>query len=114
MKARTIISVILSLIAMVLVPALTITTLLGGDALGIMLILTFTLNPIVSVVIGILSGWDGKVQWYLPLANAVIFLIASILIMEFDISLLIEAVIYFALGILAAYITNTVKNKKSA
>ena len=112
MKTRTVVSLLLTLVVMVLVPIITIFTVLGADALGLMFLYTMVLNPIASIVIGILSGWGKKTQWYLPLVNAVVYLIASIVMMEFDISWLIGAVAYFVLGIAAAYITNAVRKHK--
>ena len=114
MKTRTIVSVILSLLVMAVVPVLTATTVSGADALGLMYIFTMVLNPIVSVVTGILSGWDGKILWYLPLVNAAVYLIASAAVMGFDASLLIGAVVYFVLGIAAAYVTKAIKMYKAA
>ena len=113
MKTRTIISAILILIAMVLVPILTVTAVLGGDAMGIMLILTVALNPVISLIVGILSGWGEKMQWYFPIANAVVYLIAAIAIMSFDISLLVAAAVYLVFGLVAAYITNIIKKRKT-
>jgi len=112
MKTRTIVSIFLSLLVMVLVPVLTVFTTLGADALGLMFLYTFVLNPIASIVIGILSGWGEKTQWYLSLINAIIYLIASVVIMEFDVSWLFGAVIYFVLGIAAAYITNAIRKRR--
>jgi len=112
MKTRTVVSLLLTLVVMVLVPIITIFTALGADALGLMYLYTMVLNPIASIVIGILSGWGKKTQWYLPLVNAVVYLIASIVMMEFDISWLIGAVAYFVLGIAADYITNAVRKQK--
>jgi len=112
MKTRTVVSLLLTLVVMVLVPIITIFTALGADALGLMHLYTMVLNPIASIVIGILSGWGKKTQWYLPLVNAVVYLIASIVMMEFDISWLIGAVAYFVLGVAAAYITNAVRKHK--
>ncbi len=114
MKTRTIISIAISLIAMVLIPVLTVISALGADALGLMLLYTIILNPVVSIVIGILSGWGEKAQWYLPIANAAIYLIASIAIMGFDVSLLIGTVAYIVIGALSAYITNAIKKHGNA
>lgn len=113
MKKRTIASLILSLLVMVLVPILTVQTVLSPDALGLMFIYTMVLNPIVSVVIGILSVSDGKVQWHLPVVNAVIYLIAAIAVMGFDVSLLLGAAVYLVLGVAAAYIAKAVSARKA-
>ncbi len=112
MKTRTIISIIISLLAMVAFPGLVIGFIGGIDALGILLLLIFALNPLVSIAIGILSGWGEEVQWYLPAINAAIFLIAETVITGFDFSYIIAAAVYFGIGIAAAYITKAVNNKK--
>ena len=114
MKTRTVVSLLLTLVVMVLVPIITIFTALGADALGLMYLYTMVLNPIASIVIGILSGWGKKTQWYLPLVNAVVYLIASAVIMGFDVSCLIGAAVYLVLGIAAAYVTGSVKKHKAA
>ena len=113
MKTRTIISTILSLFTMVLLPVLTVTAVLGADAIGLMFLYTMALNPLVSIVIGILSGWDEKIQWYLPLANAIVYLIASIVIMGFSVSWLLGAIVYFGLGALSAFVTSKIKKRKA-
>ena len=114
MKTRTIVSLILTLAVMVLVPVITIYTALSGDALGLMFLYTMVLNPVVSVVIGILSGWDKKVQWYLPVVNALVYLIAAIVMMESDVFWFVGAVVYLVLGIAAAYVTNAIRKRKAA
>lgn len=113
MKKRTTISIILSLLVMVLVPVLTVYTALGADALGLMFLYTMLLNPVVSLVIGVLSGWGEKAEWQLPLGNAIVYLVASVVIMGFDISWFIGAVVYFGLGIASAYVTNAIKKRKA-
>ncbi|MBR3998246.1 MAG: hypothetical protein IKI93_07875 [Clostridia bacterium] len=113
MKTRTIVSLILSLLVMAVVPVLTVTTVPGADALGLMYLFTVALNPIVSIVIGVLSGWDGKILWYLPLVNAAVYLIASAAVMGFDAAWLIGAAVYFVLGIAAAYIAKAVRARKA-
>ena len=114
MKTRTIIALILTLLVMVLVPVLTVFTVMSTDTLGLMFLYTMVLNPIVSIAIGILAGWGDKLQWYLPAANAVVYLIASAVIMGFDVSWLIGAAVYLVLGIAAAYVTGSVKKHKAA
>ena len=112
MKKNIIISAVLSVITNILLP-LAIVFLIGGlDAMGILLLLLFVLNPIVSIVIGILSG--GKtVQWYLPVINAAVFFVAESILVGFDVSNVIAAVVYAALGLAATYITKAIKGKKA-
>ena len=112
MKKNIIVSAVLSAIANVIFPLLVVFVIGGLDAMGILLIALFVLNPIVSIVIGILSD-NKKVLWYLPVVNAVVFLIVESVIFGFDISNIIAAVIYAGLGLAAAYITKAVKNKRA-
>lgn len=112
MKKRFLISVIISLVAMFLIPWLAITFIAGNDALGILLLLTVILNPLVSVAIGIIGGQGEKAEWYLPLINAVIYLLAAWVVLGFDFTYVISALVYFAIGIAAVFITLAVKRKR--
>lgn len=109
MKAKYIITTIISLLANFLVPFIIINYLLGADALGVLLILLITLNPIVALGIGISSGWSKKIEWYLPLINSIIFIISISIITGFDITYILAGLIYFVIGIIAALITKSVK-----
>lgn len=112
MKKNIIISAALSVITFAAAPLL-IAFLVGGiDALGILLILLFTLNPIVSIIIGVLSGGE-KVQWYLPVANAIVFLVAQSVLIGFDIVYIFAAAIYAGIGLAAAFITKAIKKQKT-
>ncbi|MBQ6884900.1 MAG: hypothetical protein IJN56_04090 [Clostridia bacterium] len=113
MKKNIIISMILSVISMIALPLLVVFYIGGMDAMGILLLMLFTLNPIVSIIIGVLSGGK-KVRWYLPVINAAIFLIAQSVITGFDIMYILAAVTYAGFGFAAAYIIKAVKNKKQA
>ncbi len=112
MKKNIIISAVLSLIANVVLPLVVVFSVGGLDAAGILLLALATLYPIVSIVIGILSGSD-KVEWHLPVINAAIFLVAESIIVGFDIYYAIAAVAYAGIGFAAAYITKTIKSKKA-
>ncbi len=112
MKKMTIISIIISLVAFIVLPLAVVFIIGGMDALGIMLLLLFAFNPIVSIIIGILSGKSGKVQWYLPVISALIFLISETVLIGFDFSYIIAVAVYVGLGLAAAYITAAIKNKK--
>ena len=112
MKKMTIMSIVISLVAFTLLPLAVVFIIGGMDALGILLLLLFVLNPIVSVIIGILSGKSGKVQWHLPIINALIFLISETILIGFDLSYIIAVAIYVGIGLAAAYITAAIKNKK--
>jgi len=113
MKLKIFLTIIIAAVAMLLIPVIVVNVAFAGDALGILFLLMTVLNPIVSVGIGIASGWSKKIEWYLPLITAVIYLLSETIISGFDISYFLIAGIYFAIGIAAAFITKAIKIKKS-
>ena len=112
MKAKTIISIVVSFITMFLLPWLTVSYAIGNDALGLLLIFLVVLNPLVSVGVGIAGGWGKKAEWHLVLINAIIYLISAIVITGFDFTYILATVLYFAIGLAATYITAKIRNKK--
>lgn len=111
MKLKPIIITLVSIIAMFLVPFLTINNVFANDAIGIYFLLLSLLNPIVSLAIGIASGWSGKFEWYLPVINSIIYIISETIIASFSIETLVISVIYLAIGLIAALITSVIRKK---
>ena len=64
----------ISALVMVLVPFLTVTLVRSDGALLVVLMLFFVLNPFVSLLLGLEAGKTVRQSWYLPGANAVLFL----------------------------------------
>lgn len=112
MKKRIVFSLIISLLIMVALPLITIFLLGSDDILGILFLLLLILNPIASIVIGIISGGQ-KVLWYLPVINSALYLLSYGIMVAVDVTLIISAAVYIALGLAAAYITKVIKSKKS-
>lgn len=111
MKTRNVISIALSLVTTILPPVLTTFFVGGNDGLGVIFLLFTILYPIVAIVVGILSG-NKKLQWYIPLINAAIFLVVYTIFMTFDVILLVAAIVYAIIGLVAAYITKRISSKK--
>lgn len=84
----------------------------AGMALCMMLFLV--INPIYSIILGIVAGRNIKLLWNLPLISAVTFLAGAWLF--FDIQepwFIAYAAIYLCIGVVAMLITNCLKRKRN-
>jgi len=82
----------------------------AGMALCMMLFLV--INPIYSIILGIVAGQNIKMLWNLPLISAVAFLVGACLF--FDIHepwFTVYAAIYLSLGVIVMLITNYITRK---
>jgi len=97
----------LSIIVLLFVtPFIIFQTATADSAMGLIFLLFFVLYPIASIVYGILSGFDIKRLWCLPLAFATLFPpLYSITIKEMVWDLYVYSAIYFILGYVATLVT---------
>lgn len=82
----------------------------AGMALCMMLFLI--INPIYSIILGIVAGRDIKALWNLPLISAIAFLAGAWLF--FDIHepwFIVYAAVYLCIGVFAMLTTNYIKRK---
>ncbi len=82
----------------------------AGMALCMMLFLV--INPIYSIILGVIAGRNIKKLWNLPLISAVAFLAGTWLF--FDIHepwFIVYATTYLCIGVVAMLITNYIKRK---
>ncbi|MCM1094159.1 MAG: hypothetical protein NC421_09405 [Lachnospiraceae bacterium] len=82
----------------------------AGMALCMMLFLV--VNPIYSIILGVVAGHNIRALWNLPLISAVAFLAGTWLF--FDIHepwFIVYAAVYLCLGVVAMLITNYLKRK---
>lgn len=82
----------------------------SGMALCMMLF--FVINPIYSIILGIVAGRNIKALWNLPLISAVAFLAGAWIF--FDIHehwFIAYATVYLTIGVIAMLITNHLKKK---
>lgn len=91
-----------------------VVTFIKSDAgMAVCFILFFAVNPVFSVVLGILAGKDIKHLWSLPLISALLFLAGTWTFFEFrETAFLLYAAIYLILGASAMLISVFVKKKK--
>ena len=80
--------------------------------MALCMILFFVINPIYSVILGVVAGREIKTLWNLPLISAVAFLAGTW--MFFDIHepwFIAYAAAYLCIGVVAMLITNFIKSK---
>ncbi len=113
MKARTIISLIVSAVVMFVPLGLTANFVGGNDGLGMILLLFFVVNPIVSIILGIISGKYFKKFFYIPLVNAIFYLASAWIFLEpLETDFILYAVVYAGIGIVASFVTSLVVSRK--
>lgn len=81
----------------------------AGMALCMMLFLV--INPIYSIIIGIVAGWNPKLKWNLPVVSSVAFLAGAWLF--FDIHepwFIAYAAVYLCLGFGAMIVAHILKS----
>ncbi len=65
-----------------------------------------TINPIISALLGFLSGLDIKKLWFIPLLNAIAFpILFWISVLEADLDMFSYLVIYLPVGLCSMAIT---------
>lgn len=109
---KIITSILALILIMLVVPALAMNLATGDSAMGIAFILFFAVNPLLSIVIGVIAATEIRKLWWLPLLPAVTFpLFFSIVIREFVPDLYLYSVIYLPIGLLAMLITLVILRK---
>ena len=80
--------------------------------MGLFIILFFIVNPLVSIIIGIIFNYNIKKSWWILLLLAIIFPICyAIALEEIVFDLYIYSLGYFIIGIITIFICNILKNK---
>lgn len=80
--------------------------------MALCMLLFFVINPIYSIILGIVAGREIKTLWNLPPISAVVFLAG--VWMFFDIHepwFIVYAAAYLCIGVVAMLITNHIKSK---
>lgn len=100
------------IIFMLLIPIIIVNSLKTNIGIGWAFIFFFGVNPLISLILGVLAGTDIKKIWWVPFLVAVAFpLLFGIVIHELVLDLYIYSGIYLIIGIVSMIITSGLKNK---
>ena len=108
--AKRILAVISIMLAVLLIAPLAVLNFANPmDGMGLMFLLFFAINPVASIIVGILSGRAVKKMWWTPLLFSAMFLLCCWLALQEVVwDLLVYAVIYLLLGTIAMTVTKVV------
>lgn len=111
---KRIISYLLLIVAVMFLLPLAAAKLAPADAgMALCFILFFAVNPVFSIVMGILSGINTRRLWYMPIVSAVVFLLSTWLLFDIgEMAFVIYAAVYLTVGMLALFITYLVNRNK--
>lgn len=113
MVKKNIICVLVSAFIMLFLPWCAVAFIKGDGGMAVCFLLFFTINPIASIVIGIVSGRNIRTSWFLHVLPAVLFLFGTWIF--FDIrepAFIPYAVVYLLLGYTAMLVSAFVVNRK--
>lgn len=78
-----------------------------------MLLLFYCINPISSILIGILAGKQTPTLWFLPFLSAGVFCCTACLLFGWDSAFVLYAGVYLLPGMLAALISRVAVRRRS-
>lgn len=70
---RSVIIIAILLLTMLIIPIITINIVKADAGMLVTLLLFFAVYPVVSIIVGVLSGKDIKFFWFTPLLVAALF-----------------------------------------
>lgn len=84
------------------------------EAMGLYMLLFFAINPLASVIVGVISGFNVKNMWWLPLVLALVFPLFHALALWISPvwELYIYSAVYAAVGYISMLISHILKRKK--
>ncbi len=89
---------------MLLLPLILVKTVKGDAGMLVALILLFAVNPVLSVIMGILSGRQVSTFWFMPIILAVLFWAFSSLTYQTAFPI-VYSVIYFVICLFSMLLT---------
>ena len=111
-KNKVAVAIIAELTVLLILPFLFINLSKPNDAMGLLIIFFFLIDPIAAAMIASFVGRDIKKLWWIPLSFALVFLFSYWLVLkEIILDLIIYAIVYLLEGVLAAVISWIVSRK---
>ena len=107
---RTVFIFTLLIASMLIIPSITVNTVMADAGMLVTLLMFFAFYPVVSVWAGIISGKDIKHCWFTPVLVAVLFWIFSSLTYKTAFPLVYSA-IYFTVCLVSMLITAILMRK---
>ena len=112
LKNKLIITSILELLVLLILPLIFLNLAEPHEAMGLMMIFFFAVNPITSFVISSFIGKDVKKLWWIPILFAFVFLFSYWLILnDIVLELSVYAITYTLIGYVAMTVSWLVARK---
>ena len=106
LKTKIIIIVLTSLVGMLVLPMVCIRVLKGDSGMGFAFLQFFVINPLICILLSIISGTDVKHFWFIPFFVAAVFpFMFSLAVTEMVWDLFFYSVIYLIIGYIVMFIT---------
>lgn len=108
---KILIASILIIFNLIILPLLTY-LLKPIDVMGYSILLMFIINPITSIILGIITSLEIKKLWFIPIVYVILFPITFMIItMDFTLDLYIYSGIYLIIFIITILISSFIKKQ---
>lgn len=114
---KTIYWIIASAVVLFLFPCLTVTYIQNDIGMAIYLVLLFAVNPVYSIIVGVVAGIEIKTRWILPISLPILHLIGIRYICgpgPKEISAYKYPACYFLVALIAMCATAFIRNSSEA
>jgi len=112
-KNKIILSFLLILLTMFVFPVFIVNFVEPHNSMGWLIILFFGINPILSIVLGILAATDIHRMWYIPLLVPFLFpVLYWIILQQFVVDFYVYSLGYFVVGLVAMIISRLLSRDK--
>lgn len=107
------ISFLIVIVTMLIFPLLIFTFMKSLNGLFWFLLLFFAINPIISIIIGVLSGTEIRKLWFVPLIVSIIFPpLYWIVLQDIILQLYIHSLGYLIIGVVSMLVTSFLSNRR--
>ncbi len=104
--------IVVSAVIMLFLPWCAVTFVKSDGGMAACFLLFFAINPMASIIIGILSGRNIRASWFHPTVLSILFLFGTWIL--FDVrEFIFYGVFYFILGCAAMLITSFLVRKRA-
>lgn len=115
MKRNMIIWLVVSATVMLALPWLAVTFIKSDAGMAVCFLLFFMVDPIYSVMTGVLAGKDIRHLWSLPVILAVLFLAGAWIFFDMGkTAFILYAAVYLALGTAATLLSLCIRKKRTS
>lgn len=113
MKNKILIYIITVLLILLIIPFIAMNIIKPNEGMGFLLLMFFIINPIVSILLGVLSGKNISKLFWIPISFAILFPVLYVFTLEeLVMDLYLYSIGYLVLGLVSMTVTYYLNKRK--